>query len=67
MNFNRPLIKACLLADDEAIVVKAFCVGPGSVNDHPPTDTQVSSPLYLFFRAVKRLYKEAELESMGAI
>lgn len=37
------------------------------MNDHPPTETQVSSPLNLFFRAVKRLRREAEFESIGAI
>lgn len=60
-------MKDCLLADDEVMVLKACWVGPGSVNDHPPTDIQVSSPLCLFFKAVNRLYNDAEFESMGAI
>ena len=37
------------------------------MNDHPPTEIQVSSPAYLVFKAGKRPNKEAELESMGAI
>lgn len=46
---------------------KACLVGPGSVNDHPPTEIQVCRPLYISFRAVKQWYRVAEFESMGAI
>lgn len=33
----------------------AFCVGPGSVNDQPPTDMNVWRPDLLFFKLVNRL------------
>ena len=57
----------CLLTDDEDIVLNASWVAPGSVNDHPPTDIHVSSPVYLVFSAVKRPNRDAEFESIGAI
>lgn len=67
MNLIRLRMKTRLLSGVEDIVLKASCVGPGSVNDHPPTEIQVSSPVYLVFKAGKRLNRDAELESMGVI
>ena len=46
---------------------KAFCVGPGSVKDHPPTEIKVCSPGFLLFKAVKRLYREPPFASIGVI
>ena len=60
-------MNVCLLAEVDAIVLKASWVGPGSVNDHPPTEIQVSSPAYFVFRAVNLPNKEAESESIGVI
>lgn len=48
-----------------AIFENACRVGPGSVNDHPPMEIKACKPLYLSFKAVKRLYNVAELSSMG--
>lgn len=36
------------------ITVKAVRVGPGSVNDHPPTEIQVCKPSLLSLRAYSR-------------
>ena len=60
-------MNVCLLEEVDTMVLKASWVGPGSVNDHPPTEIQVSSPVYFVFRAVNLPNKEAEFASMGVI
>jgi hypothetical protein len=60
MNFLR--LPAVLVMSE-----KAFRVGPGSVNDQPPTEIQVCMPLYLSFKAVNRRNSDPELSSMGLI
>lgn len=67
MNLVMPLMNDARLPEVLTMLLKALRVGPGSVNDQPPTEIHVSRPGFLSFKAVKRLYRDAPLASMGAI
>jgi hypothetical protein len=60
-------MKAALLLDDEAIVLQAVKVEPGSENDQPPIDIQVCKPEYLLLSAVKRLSSDCMVASIAVM
>lgn len=53
------------LLEEADISLKAMRVAPASVKDQPPIDIQVYRPLYVAFRSVNWLCKEAAFESIG--
>ena len=60
-------MNAALLEAEDAMLLQASWVEPGSVKDHPPTEIQVSKPVYWALTAVKSLSMEAIFASMLVI